>query len=432
MYITMGIERIPVSERLDLLPRLITGISAHLNARHQRSLFNILLLLLPEFKAPPRGSEEDIALRTKLGLSDADARWLVSWLGKLMLLQSTVFAAGKATPGLSPEDVALFSELDGLKSMPVSVLDKLKVSAVKFLDTGAFTDNERFFPLLVAAEDGGAVSGVAESALKRCVSSVQVEDEKIVDELYTLLLGGHGIAAVKPKLQTRILGLLKKSRKAVELDRKDEIEKVVDLGLQTSFKRLRDAVFAYINWVCQVGHDDLTYCLGPGVVEKIRYWVVSDEGDKGDVKGQAYEVLALLACRCTHIVLEPQLDIIRFLFARVEAEKGAIPAQVETALGFLIRPLTKANLDGDVRSALESLLLDIVTRESRATSQAVKWAGRLLGFGNVIGRWIAILAIGMGGTIAEEGEKGELDCPDIEPRQSSLTHVQFFTLTTTD
>ncbi|KAI5783555.1 proteasome stabiliser-domain-containing protein [Geopyxis carbonaria] len=410
MYIKVGLGRIPVSERLELLPALVGDISKFNNEHHQRSLLNIILQLLPHFTPPPRGSTEDTALREKLGFTRApeDAVWLAGWFRKLMLLRLDILQPNAPQPGLTPADVD-FLTLDRKKETfsPFSVLAEIKVAVLKFISSGAFTEEERYFVTLIASTDtNSAVADPADDTFKRCASSVSLEDDKIVKELFELLLGKPGVPAVKPTLQAKIVGLISKSKQAVSGTRKVEINKIIELGLDSnSYPKLKQAVFSFITWTARLADDSLTHELAPGAVEKLRYWILSNPDAPAELKGYSYENMALLASRCLPIVLEPHLDIIRFFFQRLDDDKGGVATSIEGALSILLAKIAKEQLDPIVRSALEELLIGTISRETRAVGQAVKWAGRLLGFGNVVGRWIGALAVAMGGTVAEEGGK---------------------------
>jgi proteasome component ECM29 len=412
MYIMTGIDRIPVSERLELLPSLVKDISKHNNTHHQRTLFNILLRLLLHFKPPPRGSAEDTALREKLGFLESsrhhDAKWLSEWFAKLMLLDMGVFTG--ACSGLSTADVE-FLTMGGEKEtfMPFSVLADYKFAALRFVGSGAFTDAERYFVVLIASTDTGAATAEpADDVFKRAMSSVSLEDEEIVNRLYFLLLGDSEVPHTKLTLQIKILGLLSKSLKAIVDSKQKEIVDIFKLGLKTTHPKLRQAAFGFMGWVSRMSNDSLVHSLAPGAVEELRYWLLANTAASDDLRGYAYESLSLLTSRCVHIALEPQLDIIRFMFRQLKLDRGGVISSIEDALGVMLTKFAREKLNIQVKEALEDLLLEVIVEENRGVGQAVKWVGRLLGFGSVVGRWAATLAIGIGGTVAEEGGKGEL------------------------
>lgn len=436
MYVQIGIERLPVSERLALLPPLLKDISKHNNATHQRALFNILLKLLPHFEPPPRGTTEDTALRATLGFEETpeDAAYIASWISKLMLLNLSVFAQPQSQaqqqpqtqrlscPGLSPDDFE-FLTLGNKKETftPFSVLADIKKSTLKFLASGAFADRERFFPTLIAASDSNsAVSSPAEDIFKRSLPSISLDDDAVVSELYTLYFGSPvaGVPAAKVVLQARIVTLLAKSQTAVGEKWKREIVRIIESGLETDYVRLRQAAFSFVNWASRIGGEEVMSAVAGDVVEKVRYWILSTGSEDGsggggdELRGYAYESLGLLAKRAPEIVVEPEWKILKFLFSRLRDEPaGSVGVSVEGALSTLLPVIARARMNRDVQEGLEELIVEqMVAQKGRSTRfSAVRYANRTLDFGNVIGRWANLLAVGRKGErgeVVEEAKKG--------------------------
>lgn len=459
MYVQIGIERLPVSERLALLPPLLKDISKHNNPTHQRALFNILLKLLPHFEPPLRGTNEDAALRATLGFEETpgDAAYIAYWFAKLMLLNLSVFVPqpqpqqpgqpGQQTqpvqtvqpvqpaqklscPGLSPDDFE-FLTLGGKRETftPFSVLADIKKSALKFLASGAFTDRERFFPTLIAASDSNsAVSSPAEDIFRRSLASISLEDATVVAELYALYFGSTtaGIPAVKMVLQTRIVTFLAKSQTAVGENWKREIVRIVEVGLETDYARLRQAAFSFVNWASRMGGEAVMAAVASDVVDKVRYWILSTGSEDGgssnnggdELRGYAYESLGLLAKRAPGIVIEPEWKLLNFLFSRLRDEPaGIVGVSVEGALSTLLPVIAKARMSKDVEEGLEELIVEqMVAQKGRSTRfSAVRYANRTLDFGNVVGRWANLLAVGRKGErgeVVEEAKKGiEMESP---------------------
>lgn len=456
MYVQTGIERLPVSERLALLPPLLKDISKHNNATHQRALFNILLRLLPHFEPPSRGTNEDTALRATLGFEESpgDAAYIASWFAKLMLLNLSVFAQPQpqpqsqqpgqqaqpaqpaqpaqrlSCPGLSPVDFE-FLTLGGKREtfIPFSVLADIKKSILKFLASGAFTDRERFFATLIAASDSNsAVAEPAEDVFRRSLPSVSLEDEEIVAEFYALYFGSTttGTPAVKVILQARIVNFLAKSQTAVSEKWKREIVRIVEGGLETDYARLRQAAFSFVNWASRMGGQEIMASVAGDVVDKIRYWILSTGSEDGsssngwdELRGYAYESLGLLAKRAPDIVIESEWKILNFLFSRLRDEPaGTVGVSVEGALSTLLPVIAKARIDRDAEEGLEELIVEqMVAQKGRSTRfSAVRYANRTLDFGNVVGRWANLLAVGRKGErgeVVEEAKKGRKLCPNI-------------------
>jgi proteasome component ECM29 len=202
LYIQQGITRLSVSERLELLPILLQGIADDdaKSTQHASQLLHLILRLLVHFKLPLRGSKEDDELRSTLGLNDEDASFLSKWFGKLMLLQivrpSTPEAASALRcPGLSVEDykfLTLQGKPDAWDPSSDSGLNLTETKALvaRFLASGLFKDDEKFYPALFAAADTNSrISEVGEDTLKRVMLSVDLEDPILVETLLELYFG---------------------------------------------------------------------------------------------------------------------------------------------------------------------------------------------------------------------------------------------------
>lgn len=212
LYIQQGVDRLPPATKAELLPILVAGFAS--SEKHGPQVFNLLLRLLEFFPFPPRGSKQDLELRNHLGASDEDATYLASWLGKLILFQPRKDHA--LSPGLTPDDQS-FLTLQGKEDVwnqnagGLNLL-RIKTLAAKLLASGSFNDEERFLPALFASSDAAsAVSDVGDDMLKRALPVTNLEDETLVQRLFSLYFGEFGAARVRAPLRLKILGLLNKS-----------------------------------------------------------------------------------------------------------------------------------------------------------------------------------------------------------------------------
>lgn len=200
LYIQQGISRLPIADRLELLPILIQGISSDYakSPQHASQLFHLILRFLTHFKLPLRGSKDDDELRSKLGLSDDDALFLSTWFGKLVLL-TLVRQNSPETPircpGLSIEDYKFLTLQGKPDAWDPSAdaglnLTEAKALVTRFLASGMFSEEEKFLPALFASADTNSrISDVGEDTLKRVSVSKDFEDPKLVKTLLTLYFG---------------------------------------------------------------------------------------------------------------------------------------------------------------------------------------------------------------------------------------------------
>jgi proteasome component ECM29 len=202
LYIQQGISRLPVADRLELLPILIQGISSDYekSPQHASQLFHLILRLLTQFKLPLRGSKEDDELRSNLRIDDGDASFLSAWFGKLLLLtlvrqSNPESASSMKSPGLAAEEYKFLT----LQGKPDAWdpnadaglnLTEAKALVTRFLASGMFTDDEKFLPALFASADTNSrISEVGEDTFKRVIILKNIEDTNMLETLLHLYFG---------------------------------------------------------------------------------------------------------------------------------------------------------------------------------------------------------------------------------------------------
>ena len=244
LYIQQGVGRLSNGEKAELLPIVIKEISG--SGSHASQLFNLLLRLLESFTLPMRGSKDDLELRSRCEVSDEDANFLVSWIGKLLLF-TPVKGEHPNCPGLTQEDHAFINLQDkGDVWNPAAGglnLLRTKVFAAKLLASGLFTDNERFLPALFASADtASTISDVGADMIKRALPSVDLEDEDHVKRFFDLYFGSEGTPRVRAPLRLKILGLLNKSTRSTTFAHR--IMQLVDDGVTSPAMDGEDVVMS--------------------------------------------------------------------------------------------------------------------------------------------------------------------------------------------
>lgn len=444
---------------MDLFPALLRGISINYDesALHTANLFNVLFRLLHSINLPVRGSEDDIALRTKLGLDDRpeDAEFVALWLGKLILFSANHEV--KRCPGLSTEEYN-FLQLHEKKNTWTSNdtdgmnLVETKVLAAKFLASGAFVETEKFFPALFASADPNSrLSDVGDDMLKRASSSVSLEDSKIIEKLFEIYLGTRGTEGSLPvriPLQIKILTLLCKSKLSSSYIQQSI--QIVSEGLAPSeseqqsgplkrgleISKLRGQVFAFTNWLARMSSPTEIRGFAPYLVSQLRDYIKSQgwprfqsessRPNSGELSSRCYcyESIGLLVAACPGTILfDAELDLLRWLFTSLSVDPSGneTSMSIEQALSSVLGAFGQ-DLDSRLEKPLTNLLLHHmglrpskddesgfpVVRSTRFL--AARFANRCLSYSNVTARWINILAMSEEPDdrieVKEEGKKG--------------------------
>ncbi|KAJ5585308.1 uncharacterized protein N7459_005108 [Penicillium hispanicum] len=455
IYAQQGIDRLGSEARVEILLPLLHGIAEIGTSVAQGAIvFNLVLRLLPLFKIPPKGSEDDNHLKERLGLSDEDSRFLSFWLEKLLLL-SPAAAEAPSCPGLSPEEYTFLT-----KGAPASEtwnpgasgglnLTETKVIALRFLGSGAFADAQRFIPSLIASADAnGRLADLGDETLKRF--AVDLEDSVIVQQLYDLYFGSGagGAPPVRPPLQVKILVFLGKSIKATENTQR--IFKLIEDGLLSDMARsaqglqaskLRNQIFTFMTWVVRMGSPSDLKKIAPKLIAGLRDFIQSQGWPSPAASGQrlpatdlslrglAYESIGILVPKVDFQLRDEtgenfEFDLVRWLFTSLSSDDSSpqIFVSIDQALGSILNSSLDSH-DKTFQDQLRHFLVhqmalqpgdvnpdtgfDIVRGTQYA---AVRFANRFLPFSDVVARWIDLMAMARGPErqqeIVEEGKKG--------------------------
>ncbi|KAF8468822.1 proteasome stabiliser-domain-containing protein [Kalaharituber pfeilii] len=431
MYIQQGIGRIGPKERLALLPVIISNISST-PEQHQPLIFNILLELLLHYVPPPRGGSEDTALLRHFSFdsSPGDAEFLHAWFTKLMLLTTRTVGRdpNQTCRGLTPAEYS-FLTLGGKKEtwnpQGATLGQKLttaKLAVLRFLNTGAWVDEQRYLPALLASshsksEDSKVVE-LGEEIFKRSAPSVLLDaqddsgvGDKLIKSMYKYFFLGEpeegGVTTQTPPvrwtLRARIISLLAKSKRSVsgpQFGGKVLSVLEVSLGRESNGptedwndavgdrKRLTKEVFLYLNWFCRVTDTPIIEQYGPAIVERLRYFIAEENqrlsqtafsatvytrpSNGDDFRGPAFEAIGLICRRLFKtLVYEPELGVLRFMISALRVKgataTAAVRRSVEEALGSLLVGFSDSGLEYDekVEDALAEFLVEEVEDEER-------------------------------------------------------------------
>lgn len=244
LYIQQGIDRLSNANKAELLPIIIKGIST--SGTYGPQIFNLLLRLLEFFPLPLRGSKEDVEFRTRLDLSDEDAAYLATWIGKLLLFTPQK-GANPSCAGLTANDYAFLTlqNKEGTWNPAAGGLNFLrtKTLAAKLLASGVFKDTERFLPALFASADpASSISDTGDDMMKRVLPATDLEDAQLVRQLFSLYFGTEEVLKVRPPLRLKIIGLLQKSTTSTDFP--DEIKRIVDDGIASPVQDGEDIVMS--------------------------------------------------------------------------------------------------------------------------------------------------------------------------------------------
>ncbi|KAF3393848.1 Proteasome component ECM29 [Penicillium rolfsii] len=456
IYAQQGIDRLGSEARVDILLPLLQGIAEIGTSASQGAIvFNLVLRLLPLFKIPPKGSDEDQKLKERLKLSDEDTGFLSFWLTKLLLFSPAVGEA-QTCPGLSPDEYKFLT-----KDAPANEtwnpaasgglnLIETKVIALRFLGSGAFADPQRFLPSLIATADANSrLADLGDETLKRF--AVDLEDSTVVEQLYDLYFGAgkaDGAPPVRPPLQVRILVFLGKSIKATENTQR--IYRLIEDGLLSDAARsaqglqaskLRTQIFTFTTWVVRMGSPSDLKKIAPKLIAGLRDFIQSQgwpsPGASGQrlpatdlsLRGLAYESIGIMVPKVDFQLRDEtgenfEFDLVRWLFTSLSSDDSSpqIFVSIDQALGSILNSSLDSH-DKEFQDQLRPFLVNQMGLHQGDTDPdtgfdvvrgvqyaAVRFANRFLPYSDMVARWVDLMAMARGPErqqeIVEEGKKG--------------------------
>ncbi|KAF3762700.1 hypothetical protein M406DRAFT_63530 [Cryphonectria parasitica EP155] len=417
-FIQHSIERIQPDERRAIVELLLGGIASD-EGRAVGARFNLFLHVLKDIVVPPRGSKKDEVFRSELGLTEAeDAAFVAEKLGHIFLL---VLGEEKSSPGLTEDEITFLTLGKPTETWNTTGIDSLdlpltRIRAVKLLESGAFTDDERFLPAVYAASSTDyRINSVGEAMLMR--SKASLEDEERVKTLY------ERHACLPPPYRIRILNLLSKSAASTDSKFTEEILSVPRPdGLQLA--KIHRALFAYLNWLARIGPGRGDFDVGRMLVEMLKTFITVELGwpkpkqsmntlDGQVLRARAFETIGLLA-KSSPMKPKKQLYLVAWLLRSLSEDPTPdLVVNIEGALSSMAS-LFKFNDQNllELRSILIAyMFLPDGGDAIRSTRHAVtKLVNRCLPLSDPLARWMNIVAIAgredERTEVIEEGLKG--------------------------
>ncbi|KAI1760689.1 proteasome component [Hypoxylon sp. FL1150] len=442
-FIRQGISRLDESERGELVPVVLRGISKETDLFSVAGSFNIFLRLLPSIRIPQQDSREDPAFREAVGLSDPDdASYIAQWLGALFLLrQDLALADGRdlqgmlmtSPAGLSVEEIAFLTNNNSLTwkpGAPASLsLPECKIKAIKILATGAFTDEERFIPAICAAgSTDSRIASMADDILKR--SSVDLTSKSVVQSLYN----AHSTFPVAQ----RILTLKFLSKSSISCALPDQLIAAVkaDFNLFSPSNpsvrgleafRLRKALLGFLNGIGRVGTiaDEYSPQLRPDLILILKDCILmqgwprqefsgmslSQVIEEQRIRGESYETIGSLAYR---VSLPPNVKtpLLKWLFMSLILDPTlGIAIPIDSAISNLMSLFGRDAETPGIKE-LKTILLEFIAYPETECQNPVRYAvtrfaNNCLPYNDIHARCIDLLAL-MSGDIQtqEEGRRG--------------------------
>ncbi|KIW80525.1 hypothetical protein Z517_07141 [Fonsecaea pedrosoi CBS 271.37] len=426
VFIEQGLPRLELDQGVEILPGVLQFAipgSETFDATDRKMwaiAFDFLLEVLRKWKIPERGSKEDLALSGTFSLSATQTDLLVSRLGDFLLYDPKDSVARARDEDFQPVIEKNFRRRSEVV-LPIA----------KFLFSSIFNDRQRFIPATIMSVDPNAsAANMSDIMFKQC--DFDLESESTVDLLFSLYRRS------KPKLQTRILGLLSRSQNSTK--RTTEIMDIVEkqltqapnAGLEAA--KLRAALFSYLTWTVRVGGQHLAGEISHRIQGLLKEYIemqgwptmnsdYASTASEVELRSKAYESIGLLAgIKAEHTDNNRTVDLITWLFTSLRCDTTReIRSSIEESIGRIMNALPSVGDDSIARRLKDLFLWNVLAVPGKedpvyffptvnsTTYPAVRFANKCLPFNDVDARFIDVLALASASgrrEVAEEGARG--------------------------
>ncbi|KAK5076267.1 proteasome component M29 [Lithohypha guttulata] len=441
LFIQQGLDRLSPQDGISALPSVIQS-AIRLSSQDQSSkkMFTVaidfLLDVLVSWRPPEHASPDDQALKSKFDLDSEQATILSEQLSYYLLFDPKV----GQQPFITEELLPVFTKQYARRS---SIVPNL----ANFIFMSIFTDAQRFVPAIILSVDANAAANArADVMFKQC--DFDLEDDSFVDPALNL----YNI--VRPKLQTRILTLLSRSKASTS-----RIERILGIiqsqlgepATNLEASKLRAAMFSYLIWSVRMNPEmgriakELRESLKQFI--EMQGWPAPSNlsASDTDLRAKAFESIGLL-CGLEDklsqvdgtdpMTAEPRImfDLVSWLFTSLRCDTSKdVRHSIEESLSRLMTAVT-IDSEGE-RAKLKSLLLWNATAQegdedpiyhvaTRTLVQypAVRFANKVLPFSDVDARVIDLIALtSTRREVVEEGHRG-LD-PSWHTTSLRISHI---------
>ncbi|KAI9320591.1 proteasome stabiliser-domain-containing protein [Dichotomocladium elegans] len=432
IYLEMGVERMTSENTIKYLPSLLKGISKR--PESQRTvIFHMILPALKKWNMDT--GDQKNARQQVFGFEEhpEDAEAVLKFFLDLMLYQPTTGRSQEATAvnfGLSPSAVESVTN-KGKANWSAARIAEAKLGILKFVLSYIFTDEERLRILIAGASDPNhEVVSMSEDGIRRWTGSVDLEEAKCIQSLYTMYLGTKGGAEKDRQAQAsvpvkiRILQYLSKSITAASMV--TQMIQVVFDGIygEGSTLKLRRSTMAFLQWSARMCDGKKLEPIAPILISGLLKYIDENQHVSGhdaeSIKGYAYLSCGLIYRKVPNVALK-DAQLLEQFFDNLEQEHPNIRTYVQDALSSMIDIYTDLPEDSTVYSKLQEIILKNVQKSNvHSRYMALKYANSVYPFSSVFARYVCLLG---GSSSVKKLEVKEESSRGLHPFQRNTAGV---------
>lgn len=399
VYIEMAFDRLHMEEKINFAPELLNGLSK-LPGQHQDILLRIVALAM---ECHSNQIDEAVAAKYRKISVAEECHLLLGFCLQTMLYQPPSSNAEGMTcsAGLSIVQTRRITGKYPLKGEKLSGRKLGILNVIESMNLAA----ELVYPLYITAsvDSQDSVSRKGEELLKRKAASANLEDNALINHLFSLFQGTASeeripaeerISAASPAIQARLMSVFSHSVQAANLfpaTLRCIFHCIYGNGTNS---RLKYAGMEFTVWVFKHASMEQLKLMGPVILSGILKFLDGQVAAESEVYSRelrafSYQAIGQLAQRAPQL-FRGNVDMAVRLFQALKEVDPSSRSTVQEAVNSLATAYKDCN--ELVSKGLEALLLEnSQVVESEARFCAVRWATTLYGLDHCPSRFICML-----------------------------------------
>ncbi|CAF0720691.1 unnamed protein product [Brachionus calyciflorus] len=282
-------------------------------------------------------------------------------------------------------------------------IEQMKIGILRFLSFNIYEPEEVLFHFIISTSDTRySVVQIAEIHIKRIVGSVDLNDQKIVDQFFSIFLGYKGalqqkladtnkIEPANTRIRLKLFPYILRSRTAPATVG-PSIQIVFDSlfgPANSTNQKIKHYAVQYVHLIALNCESEKLSKLGAVLIQGMNK-IIAESKDDSKLRGLAYVAVGKLS-RKIPSTISNDISIVHNFFNALQTEDSDTKLNIQEALVLMIDAFRNSKRDD--KNLLLTLLFQYVENEvSHCRSMAVKFAFEIFDHDDLESRYLLLLA----------------------------------------